>query len=401
MNNRTYISPLIFIILLGYVLLVGGTVPYFLFYTMLLIYLIPFIHCLICYLFLKGTVEIPEGNLHAGDTITIMYKINNKSILPITYLEIENDFSKKLTGKTSPKVILSIEKKGYYNGSETIILKRRGFYEVGEISVTIKDAFGFFSLKKKISTPTSLLVYPEVIDISTFKTSTAQQTGELSIKDPSFQDKSRINSLREYQEGDSIKSIHWKQTAKKNTPIVKEYENSYDTQLVIFLDNEYRLFKNDIDTRIEDKIVDVTASIINYCLNQKIEVTLETQNYDSTIKIKGMQKSDFKPFLEVLARFRGNGKSNFSTFISSKIDIIKRSSTVVLVTPNLDKKMGSLGIKLRMKNLYPVFIVVTDYENNNGYMDVIIEKKLKSEGIPVYWLDCKTNVKEILEAHYG
>lgn len=401
MNKRKYISLLIFVILFSFVLLVGGTVPYFLLYIFTLIYLIPFIHCFINYLFLKGTVEIPEGYLHAGDTITIKYKVVNNSIFPITHLEIENDFSKKLTGEDSPKVISSIGKKEYFQGSEDIVLKRRGYYEVGGIIITIKDPFGIFSLKKKISTPTSLLIYPEVIDIHTFKTSASQQTGELLIIDPSFQDKSRTNSLREYLEGDSIKSIHWKMTAKKNTPIVKEYENSGDTQVAIFIDNEFRWFKNDVDSRIEDKIVDITTSIINYCLNQNIEVTLETQNNYNPIKIQGRQKTDFKPFLEVLAKFKGNGKMNFSTFILPKIEIINRSTTVVIITPNLVKSMGSLGINLRMKNLYPVFIVVTDNENNNGYLDVTLEKRLKSEGIPVYWLDCKTNIKETLEAHHG
>ena len=89
---------------------------------------------------------------------------------------------------------------------------------MGEIDLTIKDAFGFFSIKKKISSTTSLLIYPEIIGLTTFKISTSQQAGDLLIRDSSFQDKSRIYSLREYLEGDSIKSIHWRLTARKTLP---------------------------------------------------------------------------------------------------------------------------------------------------------------------------------------
>lgn len=401
MNKRKYVPLLAFITLFLFVLLVGGTMPYFLFYILLLIYAVPFIHCLINFIFLQGTVEIPKGSLYTGDTIEVKYRVINNSIFPITYLEIENDFSKKLTGISSPKITLSIEKKGFYQGSETIVLRRRGFYQMGEITVTIKDAFGFFSIKKKISSTTSLLVFPEVIDLSTFKTSASQQTGELLIWDSSFQDKSGINTLREYQEGDSIKSIHWKLTARKNTPIVKEYENRGDTQVNIFVDNDYRLFKNDVDNRVEDKIVDVTTSVVSYCLNQNIEVTLETLSHNEHIKIQGRRKHDFKPFLEALAKFRGNGNMDFLSFISPKIETMNRGATVVIVTPNLDKAIGSLGINLRMKNLYPLFIVVTDNENETGHIDSLIEKRLKSEGIPVYWLDYKTNIREALEGYYG
>lgn len=401
MNKRKYILLLTFIILVTFVLLVGGTVPYFLFYILLLIYLIPFIHCLICYIFLDGIVEIPQGSLYTGDSITVKYKVINRSIFPITHLEIENDFSKNLTGKASDKVTMSIGKKESYQGSEDIVLKRRGFYQMGDINVTIKDAFGIFSLKKKISSTTFLLVYPEVVELSTFKTSASQQTGELLINDISFVDRSRINSLREYLEGDNIKSIHWKLTARKDKPIVKEYENRGDTQVYIFLDNEYSLFKNDIDRRLEDKIVDICTSIVNYCLNHNIEVTLRSQDHNKHLMLQGRYKSDFKPFLEALARFKGNGSMNFSSFILPNIETINRSSTVVIITPNLDKSMGSLAINLRMKNLYPILIVVTDSENKTGYIDSLIEKRLKSEGIPLYWLDCITNIKDTLEGIYG
>ena len=43
--------------------------------------------------------------------------------------------------------------------------------------------------------------------------------------------------------------------------------------------------------------------------------------------------------------------------------------------------MGALGIYLRMKNLYPLFIVITDNEKETGYIDGQIENRLKSEDI--------------------
>ena len=65
-----------------------------------------------------------------------------------------------------------------------------------------------FSPLKRKSQYHFLLIYPEIIGLTTFKISTSQQAGDLLIRDSSFQDKSRIYSLREYLEGDSIKSIH-------------------------------------------------------------------------------------------------------------------------------------------------------------------------------------------------
>lgn len=401
MTKLKFGFSLIFLIILSSVLLVGGTMPYFLFYIFSLTFLIPLIHSLISLVALKGSVIIPTQSLYSGERVSIEYKVKNNSIFPIAYLEIKNDISKQLTGIDAPSVILSLGKKQSFSHKETVLLKRRGYYQLGEIEITIRDVFGFFTFKKKISSSTSLLVYPETINLSTFKISASHQLGELIVHNSFFEDKSRVTSIREYREGDSIKSIHWKLSAKKDFPIIKNYENRGDTHAIIFIDNEAKLFKDDVDRRIEDKAVDTALSITNYCLNQNIEINLETQNATEYISIKGKQNSDLKPFLEVLARFKGNGALQFNSIIMPKVEMLRRSSTVVIITPNLDKSMGAHGIYLKMKNLNPLFVVITDMENKTGYIDPLIQKRIKQEGIPMYIIDYRTNIKETLEVYHG
>ncbi|WP_195837916.1 DUF58 domain-containing protein [Tissierella pigra] len=350
---------------------------------------------------MKGSIEIPRESLFTGEVININYQVENNSILPIPYLEIQSNISKQLTGTNSPKVTLALEKKESYNSGESVVLKRRGYYQFGEIEVTVEDVFGFYSFTKKITTPASLLVYPETIILSTFKITASHQSGELLVQTSDFQDKSRIASLREYKEGDSVKAIHWKLSAKKDIPIIKDYENRGDTNVIIFLDNESKLFKGDIDRRLEDKSVDAALSIVNYCLSQNIEVNLETQNNQTQIELKGQQTSDLKPFLETLARFRGNGALEFKSILMSKVETLNKGSTVIIITPNLDKTMGAQGIQLKMKNLNPLFITITDLGNKTGYIDQMVMKRLKQEGISTYILDYNTSIKEVLEVYHG
>ncbi len=39
----------------------------------------------------------------------------------------------------------------------------------------------------------------------------------------------------------------------------------------------------------------------------------------------------------------------FTNFITSRIDTIRKDTTVIIITPNLDKSMGALGILLKTK----------------------------------------------------
>ncbi|MCF6464936.1 hypothetical protein [Clostridium sp. Cult2] len=174
MPNMKIILP-IFLIILAFLLFVGGTMPYFIFYIFILTFLLPLFHSLIILNRLKGSVQIPRESLYAGDKITIKYEVNNNSRFNIPYLEIQSNISKNLTGIDSSTVMTMLKAKKSFTHGETITLKRRGYYEIGEIEITLRDVFGFYALKKKITSEISLLVYPEIINLSTFRITAVEQ----------------------------------------------------------------------------------------------------------------------------------------------------------------------------------------------------------------------------------
>jgi len=50
-------------------------------------------------------------------------------------------------------------------------------------------------------------------------------------------------SLREYRKGDSIKAIDWRATGRRRKPIVREYQEEQDQQVLLLLDSGYRLHR--------------------------------------------------------------------------------------------------------------------------------------------------------------
>lgn len=387
------------IILLVFVLFVGGKMPYFLFYIYISALLVPLIHCLIIYKDLSGSVNIPSKSIYVGDKVAISYTVRNSGKITIPYLEIENSISRELTGEEPPKIMTTLNPKDFFTYNEELILKRRGYYPLGEIQLVIKDVFGFYSIKKKVTSETSLLVYPMPTELNSFRITSIEQLGDMLIDDKAFQDKTRVSSIRDFREGDSVKWIHWKLSAKLDELIIKEFDNSADTHVVVFVDNYQGLYKNDLDRRLEDKVADVGISVINYYIKHSIPVTLQTQDREKIVEVNGNKKSDLKPFLETFARFKGNGVFELGAFMKKRIDIIKKGSTVVIITPIIDKSAGTQGILLKSANLNPLFIVVR--ENNTGLIEPTVEKGLREEGIPIYILDYENNIKAALEEKNG
>jgi len=54
-----------------------------------------------------------------------------------------------------------------------------------------------------------------------------------------------FRSLREYQEGDSIREVDWRATSRKRKVIVREYQEEQDQQVLFLLDSGYRLHRSE------------------------------------------------------------------------------------------------------------------------------------------------------------
>jgi len=54
-----------------------------------------------------------------------------------------------------------------------------------------------------------------------------------------------FRSLRDYQEGDSIRAVDWRATSRRRKVIVREYQEAQDQQVLFLLDSGYRLHRSE------------------------------------------------------------------------------------------------------------------------------------------------------------
>ena len=388
--------------MLLFALIVGGRVPYFLLYTSLLILLIPLIHCVLGAIFLKGNVRLPEKEMMAGDEVKIRYSFENPLSLTFPILEIENNIAYRLTGKREKREIFHMEKKDYYEGTTIVSCKRRGHYQSGEVKLYIRDIFNIYSLSKTIFTPLSFKVYPQITPLKSFKIQASQHMGELLVMDPLFQDFSSLSDLRVYQEGDPIKKIHWKASAKSDELIVKNYEERGDNEVVIVLDSHKLSYKGDDEGFIEDKLVETAAAIIDYCLKQNMKVTLYHERNDEVIETKGNNRGFLKRFMDEIVGFHPIGNSLLQYNIEKLTSFIKQGSTLFILTPQLNRQLGVKGIHMKMRNISPVYIVLGNKKENSiqWNQNKEVARVLEGESIPIYMIDIDQDIRDVLEGKY-
>ena len=389
------------LITLGFAAAIGGRMPYFLLYFYGFTLIIPFLHCCIGIRWMKGELQLPMAEVVAGEEIKIKYSISNPLPISFPWLELENEFVYRLTGKREGKIIFPLAPKDILRGESVVVCRRRGLYETAAMQLNIGDVMGIFKFTKRIQEPIMLKVFPEITTLSYFKIKASQQIGDLKVTDPLFQDISDISDIKQYQIGDSIKKIHWRVSAKYEELMVKNYEERGDTEVLLLLDSHSNNYHDDKEYWIEDKLVETAASIIDYCLKQNIQITLCNADETNHRMIKGDNPQYLKKFMNELVTFHPNGNLEFEKQVEKTILGAQQGVTLLLLTPVLNKYTGAQGITLRRKNLNPVFVVIGNRAGEDQWQEnKAIGKKLEMEGVSVYFIDIKQDIRDGLEGKY-
>lgn len=106
-----------------------------------------------------------------------------------------------------------------------LTLNQAGNYEITMREVRVYDLAGMFYLSKRRKERAEVQVLPLLYPVSVRLTAGVRNfVGDASVYDSlrSGDDSSEIFKLREFQDGDKLKDIHWKLTAKEDKLIVRE-----------------------------------------------------------------------------------------------------------------------------------------------------------------------------------
>lgn len=111
---------------------------------------------------------------------------------------------------------------------------RRGIIPVGPVRAVRADPVGLVRREISWQGATELIVHPRTISIPSMSTGLIHDlegnpTRQLSSDDVSF------HALREYMPGDDRRYIHWKSTARTGTYMVRQFEETRRSHLVIAL----------------------------------------------------------------------------------------------------------------------------------------------------------------------
>ncbi|BDB21679.1 membrane protein [Pseudomonas sp. CYM-20-01] len=124
---------------------------------------------------------------------------------------------------------------------------RRGHFSFSRCEVHLPSPMGLWSARRYIEVNDTTRVYPDFARLYG-----AQLLGvdnwlsQLGVRQRQRRGLGlEFHQLREFREGDSLRQIDWKATARQRTPIAREYQDERDQQIVFMLDCGRRMRSQD------------------------------------------------------------------------------------------------------------------------------------------------------------
>src|SRR5438552_8234724 len=97
-------------------------------------------------------------------------------------------------------------------------------------------AFGLQRAEIPLAAPWTLLVYPRLVELDRLFSEGgiyAHDGRRLLLRRPSGFD---LHSVREYEQGESLRKVHWRSTARRGQLMVKELEDAPRDEVAVVLD---------------------------------------------------------------------------------------------------------------------------------------------------------------------
>ena len=180
--------------------------------------------------------RLSDVRVPPGTRVTVSIDVENRSTAPTAVLLIEDRIPPAL-GRPARLVISGIRGRATQRVSYTVVPQMRGRYPLGPLTVDVSDPFALHRQRIEFAEREELLVTPEVEDLSAASDPTFGSSVGSSRARQLFRTGEEYYTMRQYQEGDDLRRIHWASVARTGQLMIRQDESSRRANGLIFLDN--------------------------------------------------------------------------------------------------------------------------------------------------------------------
>ena len=208
----------------------------------------------------------------AGERILSDINFQNRSRLPIPWLRLQENIPIDLRAIEQYSTVISVGGRSLTRRQFELHCHRRGYYEVGPLSLQTGDLFGFAESSWQETTAQLITVYPKVYSLADLGLPSLLPFGDMRSPHRLYQDPTRMAGVRPYESGDSMRNIHWRASAHEDTLLVKKFQPSMALSTTVVLDLDRSAFPYREEYSGSEWAVVLAASVASHVAEQRQEI---------------------------------------------------------------------------------------------------------------------------------
>ncbi len=235
-------------------------------------------------LYLKQPIEVQRNvpsSLPLGVNRYIKLRVQNHSKRSQT-LQVYDHYPQSMEVEGLP-ITLSIAAKAYVDFEYQLIATERGKFIFSLVQIHLDSWLGFWQRNIKLDIYNETHVYPNFAALSQYALlATDNNLSQIGIiKKRRRGEGQDFHQLREYRQGDALRQIDWKATARSLKLISREYQDERDQEIIFMLDCGHRMLAKDDELSHFDHTLNAILLLSYVALRQGDAVGLGTFSGES------------------------------------------------------------------------------------------------------------------------
>lgn len=217
-----------------------------------------------------------------------------------------------------------------------LIPKERGEYVFGGLNIYAKSPIGLVSRKFVFQKEASLPSYPSFVHLRKYELMALQNEFLLGgiKKIRKLGHTMEFEQIRDYVQGDDIRSINWKATSKANKLMVNQYQDERSQRIYMLIDKGRTMQMPFQGLSLLDYSINAVMALSHIILKKSDRAGMMTFSQRTENKVQAEQKSgQLKKISEALYNIKTNFyESDFSRLYQDVKTTINQRSLVLLFT---------------------------------------------------------------------
>jgi uncharacterized protein (DUF58 family) len=311
-----------------------------------------------------------------GEEVGMDIELINDKVMPLTWLHVEDSMPTGLTirggtvtfGRSDQRRdlhhLLPMLPFQRVRRRLTVICDQRGVHTFGPTQISSGDPIGLRQRFTSVKDQQRLLVYPKLFRLEGLPVTLRVPLGDVRSPLNHIGDPSRIAGVREYREGDPLRHVDWRATARGSSLLVREFEPTASWRVAVFLD--MRASRSSIAGVSRDVLeftIALGASVLAYLVEHGVETGLYASgSVQGRPVIRGPNNSPaaLSAMLELLALASPYGPSSIAELLMMEGSRLRQGTSVIVVARDFDEQTLAAMSEVRRHRPVTALWVATD-----------------------------------------